>query len=340
MKHPDYQNKVNKAVDRQTLVQLMDVLNFGRQNSNDCFISMSGPFLEDLKLVDHYLPSMKMVSCESNLETFKRQRFHLFSNQIVLENKRIEDYFASDYVQPRNHGRSVVWLDYERIDARLASVMSTVLTSIPIRSLLKVTIPCIPPLNAELKSYLSEGSYKQLVEERVSEFMQKNNGYVPNGISDDQLTNPESHGCLLMTMLTRMAVSACRNLSSDIHVIPISGIVYSDSGRMLSVTFYKSRSISAIRKHEKSAKEVSDLRLIRSLRYCRIHARIPIELRMPVLSAKERFHLESELPSANGHDLRLKLGYKVENTERKSEEALDLYSQHCRSYPWFVRQLH
>ncbi len=60
---------------------------------------------------------------------------------------------------------------------------------------------------------------------------------------------------------------------------------------------------------------------------------------VPDLSVKERFKLEKYLPMTGGEGkvLQARLGYKIDNSQYKSERKLLNYQQYHRLYPLFAK---
>ena len=93
MRHPPYQVRTNKAVDRLLLVEVLRHL----QPREFTYHSLGGPFLEDLRVMDHYFPDMKIVSLESSEHTFKRQLFNQFSSRVDLRRTTLNDFLIHSY---------------------------------------------------------------------------------------------------------------------------------------------------------------------------------------------------------------------------------------------------
>ena len=88
MRHPPYHLRVNKAIDRFLLVQIIDILKRYCEISDYTYYGFGGPFLEDCRLIHNRCPEIKIVSIEKNEHTFKRQEFHRFSKNFGPETDR------------------------------------------------------------------------------------------------------------------------------------------------------------------------------------------------------------------------------------------------------------
>src|SRR5437016_2552014 len=94
MKHPPYHLRINKAVDRLLLVNVLRPLN---PDSEFTYYSLAGPFLEDLRVMDHYFPKMNLVSLELDPQTCKRQEFHRFTSRIQLKEITMGSFLSDEY---------------------------------------------------------------------------------------------------------------------------------------------------------------------------------------------------------------------------------------------------
>ena len=65
----------------------------------------------------------------------------------------------------------------------------------------------------------------------------------------------------------------------------------------------------------------------------------PRRIDVPILSTKERLHLEKCLPTKTktGRSLSRALGYRIDNTESQHLEKLKQYEKFYQYYPYFAR---
>src|SRR4051812_42878462 len=110
MRHPPYHLRSNKSVDRYLFVEILKrVFDHGdRPAKSYTYVGFGGPFLEDLKVVEHYFPELKLISVEKNAETVKRQRFHKFCRQVRLIHGSDEEFVAA----LEEGTRLALWFDF------------------------------------------------------------------------------------------------------------------------------------------------------------------------------------------------------------------------------------
>ena len=92
MRHPPYHLRVNKAIDRFLLIEILEILKVHCRISDYTYYGFGGPFLEDCRLIHSRCPEIKIVSIERDKDTFKRQKFHRFSKSVDL---KCEDFASS-----------------------------------------------------------------------------------------------------------------------------------------------------------------------------------------------------------------------------------------------------
>ena len=85
-KHPHYHLRLNKSIDRLLFIDIIKAFNIFFDVHQYRYIGLGGPYLEDFKLLSYTFPEMKMISLESDVETYRRQVFHKCSRNIELIN--------------------------------------------------------------------------------------------------------------------------------------------------------------------------------------------------------------------------------------------------------------
>ena len=100
MKQPPYHLKVNKAIDRFLLVEILNRLKGPCNNlSGYTYYGFGGPFLEDCRLIHDRCPEIKIVSIERDEDIFKRQKFHSFSANLDLIYKDFDSFYCRFLMQ-------------------------------------------------------------------------------------------------------------------------------------------------------------------------------------------------------------------------------------------------
>ncbi len=316
MKHPPYHLRVNKAIDRFLLVEILDILKKRCEISDYTYYGFGGPFLEDCRLIHNHCPEIKIVSIEKNEQTFKRQKFHRFSKNLDL---RRED-FASFLAEFSSSGREIFWLDYTDLKWEHFDDFMDVLGKVSENSVVKITIRSEPSLNAS--------SSNEDRDKEWEDFRQKYGQILPASAQQKDIEKPS----LFVKLLQEM----CKIASQEI--LPASGQSvfqllnsshYNDQIQMLSITGMVC-----------NKSEVSEIRKwFKDWEFRNLDWDAPRRIDLPILSIKERLHLEKYLPTKKrtGCFLSRALGYRIDDTNPKHLEKLRQYEEFYQYYPYFAR---
>ena len=317
MKHPPYHLRVNKAIDRFLLVQILDILRTQdkMKMSDYTYYGFGGPFLEDCRLIHDHCPEIQIVSIEKNKETFKRQKFHCFSKKLEL----INDDFASFLAHFSSSGREIFWLDYTDLKFRNFDQFMSILGKVSENSVIKITIQAEPLLNA-----LPPEEHEKKWEGFQREYSQ----ILPLPRQQTDIERPLPFVKLLQKMLKIAAQQALPESGESVFQ-HLNSSYYQEPTRMLSVTgiVCNKNEVSKIHKWFKD------------WAFINLTWEDPHKIDVPFLSIKERLHLEKYLPTTQktGLSLSRALGYKIDNTGKEHIEKLKQYEEFYQYYPYFAR---
>ncbi len=328
MKHPAYHLRYNKAVDRFRLVEILRVLEKNKFNLNKyTYYGLGGPFLEDFRLMGEFFPAMRMVSMEADSDTHRRQKFHQPHKRIELKRIKTSSFIAQ--FQPR--GRNVFWLDYTGLEPACFDDFSALLSKMTEYSIVKIT------LNAEMKDYPPEkirsivDTQTQIAEEAkfVQLFRDKFGEYVPADLTYNSF-KPYRMAALVEEMVKIAAQGALPHTDDDaLRFQLLDSCYYSDQTQMICVTGIVCND-DQFKVFEKYFDGNSNVNFIWTQ---------PVKIDIPILSTKERLHIEKHLPRQGdpGIYLNKRLGYKIDNTLERSRAGLKQYAQYSAFLPYFVK---
>lgn len=326
MRHPPYHLRPNKAVDRLTLVDVLRLL--GPNYEQFTYYSLAGPFLEDLRVMDYFFPSMGLVSLESNEQTFQRQNFHLFNSRIKLLQTPLGNFLSDDY-EPGV--KDVFWLDYTDLKYARFEEFQVVLKKVPAGSVVRITLRAEPELDlASLRGRLPDEAINQVRSELEKTFEDEFYKVLPHPSSGAFATSKD-FARMVQLMIRRAASTALDTNGSRRDFLPIQATRYKDQTQMLSLTGIVCQRDEITRTREQ----------LKSVRFTCFDWEEPTEINIPALSVKERLLLERLLPISSDKDagdiLLRELKYKIENGEKASKQQLSCYADFHREYPNFVR---
>ena len=346
MRHPPYHLRVNKAIDRFLLVEIIDILKEYCEISDYTYYGFGGPFLEDCRLIHNHWPEIKIVSIEKNEHTFKRQEFHRFSKNLDL--KRMD--FASFLADFSSDGKEIFWLDYTDLRFGHFDEFMSILGKVSENSIVKITVRAEPPPNglyawekfqreyeAEstsngvavwenfLREYEAESTSKSAWENFLREYEQ----VLPPSAQQTAIETRFRFVKLLQDMF-QMASQQALPASGERVFQLLDSAHYNDQTEMLSITgmVCNKNDVSKIR------------RWFKNWAFRNLDWKAPRKIDVPTLSAKERLHLEKYLPTetkTGRRSLARALGYRIDNSDQKHLEKLKQYEEFYQYYPYFAR---
>lgn len=301
MKHPPYHLRVNKAVDRFLLVEILNILKKHCDISNYTYYGFGGPFLEDCRLINDHCPEIKIVSIEKNKQTFKRQQFHRFSKILDLRH----DDFKSFLANFSSTGGEILWLDYTDLRPGHFDDFMSVLGKVSEKSIVKITIRAKPP------------------EQEWEKFYREYDQILPASVKETDIKRPTPFIGLLQQMLQLASQRALPALGESIFQL-LDSSHYRDQTHMLSIT--------GIVCNQDEVEKIQQW--FQNCHFVNLKWNCPQKIDVPILSTKERLHLEKYLPTKakTGRSLSRALGYKIDNTE-----SLKQYEEFYQYYPYFAR---
>ena len=305
MKHPPYHLRVNKAIDRFLMVDILDRLKRHCDISDYTYYGFGGPYLEDCRLIHDRCPEIQIVSIENNEQTFKRQEFHRFTKNLEI---RYED-FADFLLNFSSSGREIIWLDYIDREYSRFNEFKDILGKVSENSVVKITI------RAERDK------------QNLTKFKEQYPKMLPSLTPQDDINEAPKLVKLLQDMLQIAAQRALPASGESVFQL-LNSSYYKDSSQMLSVTGIVC-----------NKNEVSEIQQwFTDWAFLNLTWENPREINVPILSIKERLHLEQHMPTSDitGHTLSDALGYKIDNSKEHIKK-LKQYEEYYQYYPYFAR---
>lgn len=312
MKHPPYQLRTNKAIDRFMLVEAMRYLVRPNDEGRYTYYSLGGPYLEDFRLMHENFPKMHLVSLELDPETYKRQKFHLPCRRIRLLNLDFGSFLARYDSRDK---KSVFWLDFVGLEYSEVEDFMSLLGKVASGSVIKVT------LRAEPSDFHEE--------EKENEFKQKFAAILPS--SDVAVPrDSESLATLLQDMMRIAAQQALPSATGFVYQ-PISSFCYKDGDGIFTLT--------GIVCPRGEAERVRNL--YSNWRFANLNWSKPKRIDVPFLSTKERLHLQRHLPCANDAGTRLCniLKYSIDVDREAALAKMAQYADFYSYFPYFMKAI-
>ena len=323
MSPPAYHLRPNKAADRFALVEAirrLERLDMGGL-TDYVYCGLGGPYLEDFRLLYDFFPELAMVSIEYNEEIYKRQQFHLPCKTLELVHDKL-----SSYITQYDHGerKSIFWLDYTGLEYTCFEDFQSLLDTLVEGSMLKIT------LRSEPRDYWQAVPRRRPIpkKKKADEFRAKFGGIMPDATLNPPRA-PAHLASLVQDMLQIATDQVLQPTATDITFLPVSSFYYSDGTVMFTLT-----GIVCERSRLDALTQAFGDWEFSNLNWSR-----PKQIDVPVLSTKERLHLQHLLPSndSTGKILQENMGYLIEDTIEKTETALEQYAAFHRYSPYFMR---
>jgi hypothetical protein len=326
-----YHLRPNKAIERNLFVELLTRVGRVKNISAYEYIGFGGPMLEDYKALHATLRISQMHSIERNENTFKRQNFNLPAKFVKLHWDESEEFFRKHSFSPDG---TIVWLDFTEPGASKLKTQldqfKSVVEKLGTFDVAKIT------LNASATALVAKPEDGQSLDQaRLRKLRNYIGEYLPSGIDEDDLLQNSYPATLLACV--RQCVSSLSEKAGGRCFRILSAFEYADGQRMLTVT-------GIVFENGNLGVEAFDKFLYASRLkfwpYCNLDWQKPERIEVPVLTAKERMHLDEMLPMTTAEtdktqlQLLLHLGFKV-----GSERSLANYAKFYRVYPQFSRVL-
>lgn len=328
MKHPAYHLRTNKAVDRFSLIDQISALVFDEKRGT--FYSLSGPFLEDMKLAHSAFPRMRLVTIESNVQTHKRQKFHKFTSKLTLINSTLDNFLIHDY---RAGFQDFFWLDFTNLSLVCFQNFQSVLSQVAHGSVIRITVRAQPDTTLRnLGDHVTEEQKSEIKRRIEEDFIQTFGSLLSYEGARSPICNAVEFAKMIQLMVRR-AASQTLDRGEDRDFFHIASTRYEDGVQMLSVT-------GVVLDRSKFSTMKKKLKL-KNLNIEADNWSEPISIEVPSLSVLERITLDRQLPKKDnatiGKLLLSKLKYNIDEGERRSKEALRQYALHYRNYPNFIK---
>lgn len=311
MSHPPYPLRLNKAIDRFTLIEVIRKLERISTLSEYTYYSLGGPYLEDFRLLHEFCPEVKMVSIEEKPQTLQQQKFHQICKTIELREGALGS-FLKEY--DSKNEKSIFWLDYTKLTLPELEEFQILLGKVALNSVVKITLQAMP------KDYSGN---------KAPKFREQFSAYMPDPLADPPFITSD-YVALLQDML-QIASQKIHPAMGDIVFQPLTSFYYADGATMFTLT-----GIVCRRSDQKKIRSI-----FKSWDCANLDWGSSKEINVPFLSTKERFHLQKHLPLKNysGRKLLRVLGYTLDGKDDPNAtiEMLKQYARYYRYYPYFVK---
>jgi hypothetical protein len=283
MKHPAYNLRPNKAVDRSLLVERIHELeDVDLLNTRSCaYYGFGGPFLDDFRILSEHFPRMSFHSLEKTKHTFRRQQFHKFSPRIHLHHRSVDGYLANEDMESANH--LIWWLDYTNLGVNELKDVTSLANSLSPGDFLRITASANVRLDIEgLSELFGSAICRKALKDEAEDFEVKYESYLPDDFKSEAIFDDQLYPELCVRMIERALEK--RNNRSSTRIWHLGSRIYRDGAQMVTCEFYV------------SAKPYSSSKVGHKYLKSLLMEGESETINVPNLSIKERLFLEGALP--------------------------------------------
>lgn len=315
-----YHLRQNKAIERNLFIDLLSRIGRYFNISDFQYIGFGGPFLEDFKHLHSSLRISNMISLEMNGNVFSRQQFNKPASCITLRKESSTDFLNSyDFDDADN---LIVWFDYATTDiGEQLTELQQLVEKLSHGDIFKVTVNASP-------TYLGHADAgREMLALRAETARTRLGDYAPAHITPDEV-NTRNYPTLLLKALIN---AAKHGLAGDSSLVlePLASFAYTDGQQMLT--------FCGVLLNADERNLFFEQTRLRSWPFYSDCTNEPKSISVPVLSLKERVHVESMLPGANADEIIAELAYYVGKDLKTAQAEMSNFISFYRMFPWYSR---
>lgn len=330
-----YQLRPNKQLDREVFFDSLSAISLWQGDLSDyAYVSLGGPFLEDVAQVYRRFQVRPLYSLEENPNVFGRQDFNKPFDFIQCIQKSSDGFIRdfesfADGVDAKSF---IVWLDFAATKNRCGQLdqFRELLTNLAHGDIARIT------MNADIKSlgykeeddgleYDPKRDYLELIYESAK---RKLGSYFPDGFLARDM-KPLVFARMLHEAIKSACLSALRT-RPYLRAIPISLCRYRDTHHQMVTSTILIINEEAVCEFE-SKSRIAEWAFY-SGDWEAIH-----NLSVPVLSIRERLLIDRYVLSESSSEISERLKFVLDESEASNKEWLERYKRQFHRYPAFAQ---
>lgn len=335
-----YHLRVNKYVDRQLFMEVMDYLARCQSIRDMAYISMGGGYLEDFRVLHQAYGIRKMLSFDMDEWMRKRQEVNkpygfincrrASSTEVIAEFDSIRRELVGD------EGRVIFWLDYTEADMRYDQLVD-------LEQLTKKLIPGDVfriTMNAHRPNYGNIDAFrlaKKAEETEVDDLpawwnlkvVEQLKEYMPSDRKGAEFIDSAYEFAVTLARAIKMAAQNGIKSRSSLMIEPLLSVVYADKQQMITITGMvlerASRDVYLERARWNEWKRQPGEEWDRFT-----------QLSVPHLSVRERLQIHELMEAEGEPEYVSKLAFRLDGSEDSHADLVLQYVAHYRRYPTFA----
>jgi hypothetical protein len=335
-----YHLRVNKYVDRQLFIEVLDHVARYQSLGNTAYISMGGGYLEDFRVLHQAFGIRHMLSFDYEDWMISRQRVNRPYGFIDCE-RASSGEIVSAFDENRNKlvgpdGGVIVWLDYTEADMRKSQLQELELLCAKLihGDVFRIT------MNAHRSKFGSNDKFQMLsrlgdatepllvdwwqrqLEEQLAEYM-------PPERRDSQYMDSDLEFAITLARAAKMAAQAGIRPRQTLVIEPMLSVVYADGQQMITLTGLV---LSADRREEfRERSRWSEWPYKPGDEWDNY-----VCLAVPHLSVRERSLIHALIPRTGDAAYVQHLEFRLDSDPDEHGRLIGQYVDHHRRYPTFA----
>lgn len=311
-----YDLRTAKQIERRMIVDALQILSRSNFTIGDYqYTGLGSIFFVDFVLFHKLLGIHRMLSVEASHKIRKRVKFNCPYGNIRLEFGQIRD-FISKLEKDLKH---IIWFDYDyALDGDVMTDVVLASSELSCGSILLITVDLELPKHKKGEEEREETRWTP--EDRIKYFQKEASNFF--ALEWDVTDFVQSKMPAINTSLIQNAIRKGLAGRSEIEFLPLFNFVYADGHKMLTLGGVIGGGT------EKRFLESCDFE--RALYIRRDLKDPPYEIKVPIITRKERLHLDSAMPCEDNW---------MPKQFELSDEAIKTYKEIYRFYPAYAELL-
>lgn len=334
-----YHLRKNKAVDRNLFIEFLGIFNTQKNLKTYRYVSLGGPFLEDLKQIHSQLGLVDLVSLEEDESVIDRQRYNLPYSCIECKNMNSANYIDTNDFSDKPY---IIWLDYADAKKRPHQLLEieSILKRLKPYDILKITMNANPETLFNKDFTYDQKSKKdvritndQKAVERLKKIQSTiKKEYLPSDLKSSDLET-SNFPMTLSRIIHKVTNEALHTHNITAH--PILSFNYNDASHQmytLTLILLPKKSDST-----ESLKINQFIDLIKQWEVSTLEWGQSKEINLPDLTAKEKFFFDEKLPCQTAQQIADELPFKFSKKDKINLKQINSYKLFYRSISHFTK---
>ncbi|WP_020472347.1 O-methyltransferase [Zavarzinella formosa] len=334
-----YHLRVNKFVDRQLFLELIENVARYQPMGDVAYISMGGGYLEDFRVLHQAFGIRRMLSFDMDAWMIDRQEvnkpYGFIRCKCAKSEEIIRDFDNIRHEMVGDDGRLIIWLDYTEASMRHDQLydLEQLTKKLNHGDIFRITMNAYRPSFGNKEGYqlarrAEETDALTITEWWNNQLVDQLKDYMPDDRKDAEFMSSDDEFAITLGRAAKIAAQNGMRTRNPLLIEPLMSIVYADKQQMITITgiVLGESQRDLFRERFRWGEWPYDP----GPRWDNF-----VRLGVPHLSVKER-HQVHDLIGANGQADLSGVHFKLNADPAMHESMLQQYLRHYRRYPTFA----